>query len=160
MVEMAMSLSKKIKSVLVDYLKSQFILMTIVTLMVWGILLLLKVKFALMLAVLTAVFSTVPNYGIITAVLIAGLVATFDNVRFLPQSPEFVEGLAIILILVVLNKLIDIFLSPIVVGKAGKINPLVLLAITLLGTVLFGLPGAILATPIFLVIKTVWEHYI
>ncbi len=152
-----MTLGQKIKKVLIGYLTSQFILMSATTLIVWGILVLLKVKFAVILAVLTGVLSLVPNYGIVIASLIVGLVAIFDKVRFLPSTPEFVEGLVLILILLVVNKLTDLIMSPIIVGKIGKTNPLVLLIIVLLGTILFGVVGAILATPVFLVIKTVWE---
>ncbi len=155
--KMPMTLSQKIKKVLIGYLTSQFILMSATTLIVWGILVLLKVKFAVILAVLTGIFSLVPNYGIVIASLIVGLVAIFDKVRFLPNTPAFVEGLVLILILLVVNKLTDLIMSPIIVGKIGKTNPLILLIIVLLGTILFGVVGAILATPVFLVIKTVWE---
>jgi predicted PurR-regulated permease PerM len=154
-----LTLGGKIKKVLVGYFTSQFILTIVVALVVWGILFLLKVKSALPLGILTGVLSAVPNFGIITASIIVALVAIFDHVRFLPKYPEVFEGLLLLLILVLLNKVVDLFLTPIILAKVGKVNPLVMFTIVLIATVYFGITGAILVTPIFLVLKTIWEHY-
>lgn len=153
-----LTLGSKIWKVLITYFKTQFILMLIVGLLTWGILFLLKVKFAIPLAILTGVLSGVPNFGIIIATIVATLVAIFDKVVFLPNATPLVEGLAVMVIFIILNKFVDLILAPIFLGKTNKVSPFVIFMITLLGTVLFGVAGAILAVPLYLVIKTVIEH--
>ncbi len=155
----SLSLGGKIKEVLANYLKAQFVLMAATALLAWGVLSLLKVKYALFLAVLTGTLSLVPNFGIIIASAAAFLVATFDKVVFLPNYLPVVEGLVILVIFFILNKLIDIFLAPLLLAKAGQENPLILLFLVVLGTLAFGLPGALLSVPLFLVLKTVWNHF-
>lgn len=153
------SLGQKIKKVLINYLLTQLVLMIIVSLAIFGILTLLNVKYAVLLAILTGVLSVIPNYGMIVSSFIVALVAIFDNAVFLPNLPPFVEGLAVILILVILNKLSDTFLAPILLSKQNKINPLLIFFTVILGTLFFGVIGAVLAVPILLVIKTVLDHY-
>jgi|WetSurSiteA1Bulk_404760.scaffolds.fasta_scaffold01079_8 predicted PurR-regulated permease PerM len=153
------TLGGKIKRVLVGYFTSQFILTVAIALVVWGGLFLLNVRYALLLGVLTGVLSTIPNFGIITASIVVALVAIFDHVRFLPKYPEFVEGLLLLLALALLNKIVDMFLLPIFLAKVGKANPIAIFAVVIIGTFFFGFVGAILATPIFLILKTIWEHY-
>lgn len=155
----SLTLGGKIGKVLMGYFTSQFFLTIFVALLVWGILFLLEVKYALLLGVLTGVLSVIPTFGIITASLMVALVAIFDHVRFLSNYPEFVEGLLLLLILAILNKVVDLFLTPIILAKVGKVNPLILFAVVLVGTIFFGVLGAILATPVFLILKTVWEYY-
>lgn len=153
------TLAAKIKRVLVNYLKTQFVLMVVVFIAVYIVLAVLDVKYALLLAIFTGVLSLVPNYGMVVSSLTTALVAIFDNSAFLPNMHSAFEGLAVIVILFVLNKLADTFLSPLLLSKQSKINPLLIFVIVIIGTFLFGFIGALLAVPAVLVIKTVLEHY-
>lgn len=153
------TLRAKIVKVLRDYLVSQFVLMIIVFIAVLAILTMLKVKYALLLAILTGVLSIIPNYGMIVSTIIVAAVATFDNVTSIQNVSNYVEGVAIILILVVLNKIIDTFLSPLLLGKTNRISPLAIFLVVMLGTLTFGILGAVISVPILLVTKTIWEHY-
>lgn len=154
-----LGLMRKIGMVLKNYLVSQFVLIIINTLAVWGILALLNVKFALILGVFAGVLSIVPNYGIIVSCLIVALVAMLDKAIFLPNLPSFVEGLVVIAILVIFNKLVDLLISPLFLSKTTNINPLLLIFVVILGTILFGIPGAILSVPVILVVKTIMDHF-
>ena len=153
------TLGEKIKKVLINYLTTQFILMVIVGLATWGILTLLNVRYAVLLAILTGVLSAIPNFGILVATVVASLVAVFDQVVFLQNVPSIIEGIVILVIFVLLNKLVDLFLAPFFLGKTNKINPLVVFLVILLGTIFFGVWGAIFAMPVFLIVKTVLEHF-
>ncbi len=153
-----LTLGERIKKVLTDYLKTQFLLMIIVTALVWGVLYLLKVKFALILAFGTGALSIIPSFGMIIATIIAALVAIFDQVTFLPHLPTFVEGLIISIVFVLLNKIVDLFLAPLLFNKTVKIHPAILVLSVFLGTVLFGVLGAVLAVPALLVFKTILEY--
>lgn len=153
------SLGKKIRKVLVNYLFTQLILMAIVTLVVWGFLYFLNIKYSLLLAVLSGVLSAVPNYGVISSSIVVALVAIFDNVVFIPNMPSFVEGVVVVLVFLIFNMLIDTFLAPLILGKGNKLNPLLVFVSVILGTLFLGIIGAILAVPTLLIIKTVLEHY-
>ena len=150
---------RKIVIVLKNYLVTQFVLIIIITLAIWGILSILNVKYALILGVFTGVLSVVPNYGVIISSIVVALVAILDKAIFLPTLPSYVEGLAVIAILLIFNKLVDIFITPLFLGKTNNINPLLLTIVVILGTVLFGVPGAILSVPVVLVIKTILDHF-
>jgi len=110
------NLSDKIKAVLLLYLKTQFILILITILIVWGILIL------------------VPEIHIIYEFLVA------------------------ILSYVVLSQVMDYLVSPYLVGQKIKISPIFIILVFILGVTFMGLIGAILAVPIALVIKTIWDH--
>lgn len=154
-----LALGEKIKKVLANYVITQFILMIIVSLLVWGILALLNIKYAMVLGVFTGVLSIIPNYGMVISSFLIALVAIFDKVVFLSGMPPFVEGVAVIIILIALNKLVDLLLAPLFLGKTNKINPLLLILVVISGTILFGVPGAILSVPLLLVVKTILEHF-
>ncbi len=153
------SLSQKIMDVLVTYAKTQLLLIAVVTLVSLMILSKLGVQFALLLALMTGAASVIPILGMLTAGIIVSLVAIFDASRFLPAIPGVFEGLVILVIYALMNAAIDYFLSPYLIGKSTKVNPLLLLVLVLIGTSVFGMWGALLTIPATLVVKTVGEHY-
>lgn len=153
------SLADIIGGVLMTYIKTQLILTIVVTIAVWFILSRLGVQFALLLAIMTGAASVVPMLGMFTAGIITSLVSIFDATRFLPTLPSISEGIVVALIYILLNVVIDYFLSPYLIGRSSKINPFVLLVFVLIGSSLFGIWGALFTTPLVLVIKTILEHY-
>lgn len=155
---MQKKLSQKIAWVLWVYIKTQFLVIAIVTLVSWSMLSLLGVKYALLLSILTGSVSIVPILGLGSTALIAALVAIFDGSRFMPQLPAFFEGLVIVLLYGVLNFIVDYALSPYLIGKSTKIHPAFILLAVLLGTIAFGFIGSILAVPTLLVVKTIIEN--
>jgi predicted PurR-regulated permease PerM len=108
---------------------------------------------------LTGVLSAIPNFGMLLATVVAGLVAILDGVNMWVNSPAWLEGLIILAIFFVFNKFVDLILAPIFLGATNKVNPFILLLIVLAGTIFFGIWGAILSVPLFLTIKTVIEHF-
>lgn len=157
-IKVQISLIGEIKVVLINYFKTQFILMLIVTALVWGILSLLNVKYSLVLAFGAGSLSAIPVFGITIASIVICLVAIFDQVVFLPNLPVFVEGLVILLIFFILNMFVDYLLTPIILGKTIEINSILLILIVFLGTIFFGVAGAFFAIPTLLIIKTIWNH--
>lgn len=133
----SLTLREKIRKVLINYFTTQFVLMIIVGLTTWGMLTLLNLKYALVLAILTGVLSAIPNFGILVATVVASLVAVFDQVVFLQNTPSIIEGIVVLLIFVLFNKLVDLFLAPFFLGKTNKINPLVVFFGHLIGNYLF-----------------------
>lgn len=153
------SLSDQILAALSKYAKTQLILTVIIAGVSWVLLSYLNIRFALLLAIFTGAASIIPVLGITLAAITVAIIAMFDGVRFLPNSPPLVEGLLVLLMYGVLNIALDYFLSPYLTGKMVHIHPVLLLLGVIVGTVVFGVLGALLAVPVILVVKTVIDYY-
>lgn len=155
--KMRRKLSQKIALVLWAYIKTQFLVVAIVTFVSWGMLTLLGVEYPLLLGVVTGSVSIVPILGLVVTALIVACIAIFDSTRFLP-GPAILEGLVVLMLYGALNIGVDYFLSPFLIGKTAKIHPVLLLGALLAGTLVFGFFGAFFSIPALLVIKTIIEH--
>jgi predicted PurR-regulated permease PerM len=153
------NLATEIALTLTHYLKTQFLVILIVTIITWIILSILGVQYSLLLAFITGSLSIVPFAGMITAALITGIVAIFDDIRFLNNIHPVFEGLIILIIYIILNQIIDFFIAPYLLGKISKIHPLLVLLFVIIGTWIFGIVGTILTVPLLLVIRTIFNHY-
>lgn len=157
--EASLTLGQKIGKVLVNYLTTQFVLMVIVGLATWGILNLLHVGYPILLAVITGVLSGVPGFGMVVSTIVTMLVVILDGVNMWTGSPAWLEAIIIVAIFFVFNKFIDLVIAPIFLGKTTKINPLIVILLVTVGTLLMGIWGAILAVPAYLIIRTIVEHF-
>lgn len=153
------TLMEAVRAVLIAYIQTQLLLTFVVALIFWYILSRLDVQFALFLAIMTGAASVIPILGMFTAGIITSFVAIFDSTRFLPAYPPLVEGIVVAGIYIGMNAIIDYFLSPYLIGRTSKINPLAMLFFVLIGSSIFGIWGALLTTPIILVIKAIVEYY-
>jgi predicted PurR-regulated permease PerM len=111
------NLSFKIKKVLIDYLKTQFILVILVILIIWGIM------------------------------------------TLIPNLHPLLEVLIVVFSYFALSNLMDLFVSPHLLGKTTKTSPFLIFFSFFVGITFFGIIGALFAVPIALVLKTIWEHY-
>jgi predicted PurR-regulated permease PerM len=105
------------------------------------------VPLALPLAVITAVSSFFPLVGAVAAGAVAALVALVSG------GP--VDALLVLGLVVVVQQVEGDVLSPIVVGRALRLHPLVVLVAVTAGAVIAGLLGAFLAVPLVGVIAAI-----
>jgi predicted PurR-regulated permease PerM len=118
-----------------------------------GLGLLLGLHHAVILALLTGVLEVVPVIGPVAAAVIAGLVAV-------QQAATSLDVWAYAGYATVLRLSIDQLVGPIVLGKAARVHPVVVIFGFLAGGVLFGVVGMILAVPIALLVKVALSvHY-
>lgn len=92
------------------------------------------------LSVLVFLLAFIPLVGATLAGILAALVA------LVAVGP--VEALIVVAIVVAVNQLEGDLLQPVVMGRALRLHPLVILVALTAGTVLAGLTGAVLAVPI------------
>jgi predicted PurR-regulated permease PerM len=111
-----------------------------------GLGLILGLHHALVLALLTGVLEIVPMVGPFAAAVIAGLVAVQAAVS--PWDIWAYVGYA-----VALRVSIDQLVGPLVLGKAARVHPVVVIFGFLVGGAFFGIVGMILAVPVALLIK-------
>lgn len=111
---------------------------------------LIGVPYALLLALVAAVFEFVPYLGPITAALAVVFIA-------FTVSPW--KALAAIAFILVVQQLQNHVLTPLVMKKAVGLHPAVSIAAFLVGAKLFGVVGAIFSIPVATALSVVLQEY-
>ncbi len=128
------------------WVRGQFFLMLFVFCADYLGLVLLKVEFALPLAIIAALFELIPIVGPITAGAMAVLVALSIN----PIMGLFVAALYFIV-----QQVQAAVVIPFVMSKSVGVSPLTTIIALLLGSRFLGVGAAILTIPMFLVIEVI-----
>lgn len=145
----------EIDSQLGNWIRGEMILMTIIGLMTFLGLIILKVPYALPLAIIAGLLEIVPNIGPIFSAVPAIAVA------FLTFG--WPVTIAVTVLYLAVQQLENNLIVPKIMRTNVNINPLVSILGILIGAKLFGVIGALLAVPIFIVLRTVfitWKKYI
>jgi len=121
------------------WLMSQILLGLLIGAMVFLGLTILQIKFALSLAILTAIFELIPVFGPILAAIPAVLIA------FL-QEP--ILGLVVVVFFFVVQQFENHLIVPVVFKQAVGVPPILVVIALLVGGELGGLFGLLLAVPI------------
>ncbi|TSC53870.1 MAG: hypothetical protein LiPW39_21 [Parcubacteria group bacterium LiPW_39] len=137
-------LAERIQRKLGAWLRGQILLMGIVGLMVFVGLTLLKVKFALTLALLAGLFEIIPYAGAVLGATPAVILAFF-------QSPLLAS--LVIALFVVVQQLENHLIVPQVMKRAVGLNPLVIIISLIIGGNLAGILGVVVAVPIAAIIS-------
>lgn len=132
-------LVKRIQRQIGLWLRGQLTLGLIVGVLIFIGLTILDVKYALILALLAAIFEIVPYIGPIIAAIPAIFLA-------FTQSP--VTGLFVLGLYIIVQQLENHIIVPKVMGKTVGLNPLIVILVILVGAKIAGVMGAILAVPI------------
>ncbi|HEY1101759.1 MAG TPA: AI-2E family transporter [Myxococcota bacterium] len=111
-------------------------------------LLLLKVKFAFLLASLAAVFSLVPIFGSIMSTIPIVVVGLSSGIS---------TALLAVLWIVGIHALEANFLNPKIMGDAAKIHPVLVVLALIIGEHFYGLAGALFAVPLMSIVVTIWK---
>lgn len=108
-----------------------------------GLGLVLGLRHAVFLALLTGFLEMIPVIGPASSALLAGVVA-------LSQARGIGPIISYAIYAAVLRLSIDQLIGPLVLGAAARLHPVVIIFAFLAGGALFGLPGVILAPPMML----------
>jgi len=146
----AASLVDRILLKLGAWLRGQIILMAIVGILVYIGLTLLKIKFALTLALLAALLEIVPFIGPILSAVPGVLFALVQSL-----------GLAVLVAVFyyVVQELEKYLFVPLVMKKAVGLNPITVLVAVLVGFELEGIIGAVIAIPVAAIISIIFHDY-
>jgi len=121
------------------WLQGQLLLGVMVGVLVYIGLALLGVKYALVLAVIAAIFELIPIFGPIMAAIPSVLLAVI-------QAP--ILGLWVIVLYVIVQQMENHLIYPLVVRRAVGVPPLLVIIALLIGGKLGGVVGFVLAVPI------------
>ncbi|MDO7908114.1 AI-2E family transporter [Paenibacillus sp. JX-17] len=142
-------LLKEIDHALGNYIRGQLLVCVIIGVFAYIGYALIGMPYALLLASVVAVFNIVPYLG-----------------PFLGAAPAVVMAstisLRMVLFVVVVNTVCQILesnvISPQVVGRRLHLHPLFIIFALLVGGEVAGVPGLILAVPVFAVLKVIVQH--
>jgi len=134
-----------------NWIRGEMILMTVIGLMTFLGLIALKVPYALPLAIIAGLLEIVPNIGPIFSALPAIAVA------FLTFG--WPVAIAVTILYLVVQQLENNLIVPKIMRSNVNINPLVSILGILIGAKLFGIIGALLAVPIFIVFRTIFAAW-
>lgn len=118
----------------------------------WIVLTVLGVQLAAGWGVLTFLLNFIPTVGSIIATIPPVIMAV---IQF---SPGFFKPLLVLLSLTAIQITIGNIITPKVVGDRLGVSPVVILLSLLLWGMIWGIPGALLSTPIISIIKIVCEN--
>lgn len=139
-----------VRSLIHGYLNGLLSEMAIVFLLLFAILLLLGIKYALLMAMVGAILNIIPYIGIYTATAL-GIIITLAN-----GSDYQAAEVGVVFIIV---HLIDAnILVPYIVGKRVKINPFMALIAIIAGGLVWGIAGMFLFIPLTAILKIIFEN--
>lgn len=121
------------------WLRSQILLGLLIGVLVYIGLAILRVKLALSLAVLAAIFELIPVFGPVLAAIPAVIIGFF-------QSPTI--GLGILIFYFIVQQFENHLLVPLVFRKAVGVPPIVVVVSLIIGGQLGGVFGLLLAVPV------------
>jgi predicted PurR-regulated permease PerM len=139
---------KKIQKKIGDWLRAQMILSLSVGFLVFIALTVLGVKYALLLALLAALFEVVPYVGPVAAVIPA-LIVGFSI------SPLLC--VAVLVVYITIQQLENHVLVPKIMQKVTGLSPIISITALLIGIKVAGLLGAIISIPLAMMISVVLE---
>lgn len=144
-------LFNRIEDKLGDWLRGQLILGLIIGSLTFVGLILLKVEYAVVLALIAGVTELIPIIGPFIGAIPAVIVALSQD----PVLALFVMGLYI-----VIQQLENNLIVPRVMSKATGLNPVIVIVAILVGGKLAGITGVILAVPTMIIIMTFLEDFL
>ncbi|MDB5079587.1 MAG: hypothetical protein JWP00_1511 [Chloroflexi bacterium] len=142
-------------TVLGAYIKGQFLLVLIMSLASFIFLLIMGIRYALTLGIMTGILELIPFVGPYIAITICSLVAFFQ-----PHGPNVSFGLdavsltiVVIIGLFILRQLEDLVVIPNIIGRIVELPPLLVIFTTITAAALLGPMGLLLGVPVVAVIK-------
>lgn len=145
------AIAHKIEEKLGAWVRGEVTLMLIVGLTTYIGLTILRVDFALPLAIIAGLLELIPGIGPIISAIPAIIIAFV-------QSP--ILAVAVVALYTLIQQLENNFIVPKVMQKAVGLHPIVTIMSLLIGGILFGMIGAILAVPAVAITQVVLEDYV
>ena len=130
-----------------SFLGGQLVIVLVTGVLFWLIMSALGMRFSLGLGVIGGLARFIPFLGPLVAGILAGVVALVQPSNWFGLAPGAYAAL-VILFIILLNQFVDYFFIPRILGTSLGLPPAIVLIATLLGAVLAGALGLLLAAPI------------
>lgn len=130
------------------WVRGQIILMSAVGVITFIGLLLFSIPYSLPLALIAGILEIIPNLGpTIAAVPAIALAIAFHG---------WGMGGVILLLYIVIQQVENNFLVPQIMSKNAHVSPLPAIISMLIGFKIFGIAGALLSIPMYIIFRTIW----
>ena len=134
-----------------SYLIGLMIQVTYMTILLGGILMIIGIKHAMLIAIIFAVLNLIPYVGALIGNIIGVLLT-------LTSSPELWHVFAVLIVITIVQFLDNNILMPRIVGSKIKINALVSILGVIIGGTLAGVSGMFLSLPMIAILKIIFDH--
>jgi predicted PurR-regulated permease PerM len=142
----------KLDPILRRYIAGLFAIVVFATILSWiAIRFALGLPFALLLALLTGLLELIPVLGPMVSATLVGLLAL--------EQHGLWAVVAFAVYVTIFRLLIDRLVGPVILGRAARLHPVVVIFAFLAGGLFLGIAGVILAVPVAASIKVVLDHY-
>ncbi len=148
--EEAEMIGSTVLHVLGGYIRGQFIVSLMTGTLVAVFLAIIGVPYALVLGLIAGVLNVIPYVG----ALLGGLIAAVAAVTVGPWTPVLA-----IVVTFAAQQITDLFVTPRVMSEQVDLHPLLVIFSLLVGGVLFGFVGLVVAIPVAAIIKGVFVYY-
>ena len=155
--EDARRLGQELKQIWHAFLRGQLTLAIVVALLTWIPLLIIGMPNAGALALLAGVLEFLPSIGPAISGTIGTMFALFQGSSWLPVS-DLTFAIIVGLIYAIIGQLESIYLIPRFVGGQVRLHPALAFVGLIAGTLVFGLLGVLLATPIMASARTILSY--
>lgn len=141
----------KVQFIMRKYILGLFLQMGTIAVVCCSVFLLLGIKYAILLGLITALFNIIPYIGIFTA-LVLNIVITF-------ATTGVTAKVLLVVITVVSMHLIDSnILLPLIVGSQVRINAFITLLGVVVGEMIWGISGMFLSIPVIAIAKIIFDR--
>ena len=147
----------QIRQVWMAYLRGQLTLMIIVAItftIVWTI---IGLPGSLYLGLLAGLFSIVPDVGPFVATGLALAVALLEGSKWLPVN-NFIFGLIVVGLYVVLINIKNIWLRPYILGRSVHVNEAIVFVAIIAAVIFSGILGAFIIVPVLASLVVIWNY--
>ncbi len=141
----------RIYDVIHNYLAGLFTVMVIVGAMNTFSLLLLDIQYAVFFGFFAALLLLIPYIGVIIGSSLPIMMALVTK-----ESPMYAVGVGAVFLFI--QFLEGNFITPYIVGSKISINPLMAIVALLLGGMMWGISGMVLALPMVAILKVILDH--
>jgi predicted PurR-regulated permease PerM len=141
----------KISSVIKKYMSGIFIVVFILCFLNTIGLMIVGIKYALLLGVISALFNLIPYFGTLIGGAIPLLVALLTE-----SSPKYALG--VVILFIIIQFIENNILTPNITGGKVNINPFITILSIIIGGMVWGLPGMFIAVPLIGVIKIICDN--
>jgi predicted PurR-regulated permease PerM len=139
----------EIDEIVGGFIKSQIILSLVVSLLTYIVLIVMKVKYPFIIAVINGIANIIPYFGPIIGIVPAVFAALSDSIS---------KAVLLTIILLVIQQVESSIISPKLVGDSIDMHPVFVMLVLLIGGELFGFWGLIFSIPVGGAARVTWKY--
>ncbi len=140
-----------VQSMVRKYLVGLLLEMSTVAVVCCSVFMLIGIKYAILLGLITAIFNIIPYIGIFTA-LFLNIIITFAT------AAAGTKILFVVITVVSMHLIDSNILLPVIVGSKVRINAFITLMGVVLGEMIWGIPGMFLSIPVIAIAKIIFDR--